>query len=65
MKLSDKQAQLLKFINNGGILKQEDNRLWMNGKVLNTKTLSSLMFKLHGENYIQELVKVVVIVDKA
>jgi hypothetical protein len=29
----------------------------MNGEVLNTKTLTSLMYKLHGADYIKELNK--------
>ena len=62
MKLNDKQSQLLEFINKGGIVSQENNRLYVNGEVLNTKTLVSLMFKLYGSNYILELNKVVNIV---
>ncbi len=62
MKLNDKQSQLLEFINKGGIISQENNRLYVNGEVLNTKTLVSLMFKLYGSNYILELNKVVNIV---
>lgn len=63
MKLNDKQTQLLEFINNEGIITQENNRLYVNGEVLNTKTLTSLMFKLYGGNYISELKKVVNIVN--
>lgn len=62
MKLNNKQSQLLEFINNGGIISQENNRLYVEGEVLNTKTLISLMFKLHGPNYILELNKVINIV---
>ena len=63
MKLNDKQSQLLEFINNGGIITQENNRLYANGEVVNTKTLVSLMFKLHGLNYILELNKVVNVIN--
>ena len=63
MKLNDKQSQLLEFINNGGIITQENNRLYVKGEVVNTKTLVSLMFKVHGSNYISELKKVVNIVN--
>jgi len=63
MKLNDKQSQLLEFINNGGIITQENNRLYVNDEVVNTKTLVSLMFKVHGSNYISELKKVVNIIN--
>jgi hypothetical protein len=64
MKLNPKQTELLNFINDGGIITQFNNRLWMNGEVLNTKTLTSLMYKLHGADYIKELNKLIVNLDK-
>jgi hypothetical protein len=64
MKLNPKQTELLNFINGGGIITQLNNRLWMNGEVLNTKTLTSLMYQLHGADYIKELNKLIVNLDK-
>jgi hypothetical protein len=63
MKLNEKQTQLLQFINAGKIVTQKNNRLYVNGEVLNTKTLISLMFKLYGGNYRTELKKIVNIVN--
>ena len=62
IKLNSNQEKLLNYLQSGGIVKQENNRLWWNGEVLNTKTLVSLMFKLYGRNYVDQLNKVVVVV---
>jgi hypothetical protein len=62
VKLNPNQEKLLNYLQNGGIVKQENNKLWWNGEVLNTKTLVSLMFKLYGRNYVDQLNKVVVVV---
>jgi hypothetical protein len=62
VKLNSNQEKLLNYLQSGGIVKQENNKLWWNGEVLNTKTLVSLMFKLYGSNYTDELNKVVVVV---
>jgi hypothetical protein len=40
---------------------QSNNRLYMIGKVLNTKTFQSLMFKLYGREYTRKMKEFVVI----
>ena len=61
MKLNKNQEALNEYLNGGNKLIQTNNRLYMDGEVVNTKTLVSLMFKLYGGNYIIELKKHVVI----
>jgi len=61
MTLTKNQEALNEYLNGGNKLIQTNNRLYMDGEVLNTKTLVSLMYKLHGGNYIVELKKHVVI----
>ena len=51
MKLNQNQQILNDYLNEGNKLIQTNNRLYMNGEVLNTKTFISLMFKLYGGGY--------------
>jgi hypothetical protein len=57
MKFTKNQNTLLEYLNGGNKLTQTNNRLYMDGEVLNTKTLVSLMYKLHGGNYTEEIKK--------
>jgi hypothetical protein len=50
-KLTEKQAELLEFFNEGKKLVQLNNRLYMNDEVLHTKIFSSLMYKLYPNNW--------------
>jgi hypothetical protein len=61
--LNKNQEALNDYLNDGNKLIQKNNRLWMNGEVLNTKTLTSLMFKLYGSNYTNKIRENVVIED--
>ena len=51
MKLNKNQLILNDYLNDGNKLIQTNNRLYMNGEVLNTKTFVSLMFKLFGSEF--------------
>ena len=61
MKLNKNQQMLNDYLNDGNKLIQTNNRLYMNGEVLNTKTFSSLMFKLFGSEYTNKMKDFVVI----
>jgi hypothetical protein len=61
MKLNQNQQILNDYLNEGNKLIQTNNRLYMNGKVLNTKTFQSLMFKLYGREYTRKMKEFVVI----
>lgn len=61
MTLNKKQEALNTYLNGGNKLIQTNNRLYMNGEVVNTKTFVSLMFKLYGSDFNTEMVKYVVI----
>ena len=63
MKLTDKQQILNDYLNEGNKLTQTNNRLYMNGEVLNTKIFQSLMFKLFGGEYIRKMKEFVIIKD--
>ena len=60
MKLTKNQEALNTYLNGGNKLIQTNNRLYMDGEVLNTKTLVSLMYKLHGGNYTEEMRKYII-----
>ena len=49
------------YLNDGNKLIQTNNRLYMNGEVLNTKTFVSLMFKLFGSEFDNKMKDFVVI----
>jgi hypothetical protein len=51
MKLNQNQQILNDYLNEGNKLIQTNNRLYMNGEVLNTKTFVSLMYKLFGSDF--------------
>ena len=51
MKLTSSQKTLLNFFNQGNKLIQKNNRLWLNGEILHTKTFIGLMFKLYPTEY--------------
>ena len=60
--LNKNQEVLNNYLNGGNKLIQKDNRLWMNGEVVNTKTFVSLMFRLFGGEFnikMKEFVKIV------
>jgi hypothetical protein len=61
MTLNKNQKTLNEYLNGGNKLIQTNNRLYMDGEVVNTKTLVSLMYKLHGSNFDIEISKHVVI----
>jgi hypothetical protein len=61
MKLNKNQQTLNDYLNEGNKLIQTNNRLYMNGEVLNTKTFISLMFKLYGGGYTLKMKEFVVI----
>ena len=61
MKLNKNQQMLNDYLNNGNKLIQTNNRLYMNGEVLNTKTFVSLMFKLFGSEFNNKMKDFVVI----
>jgi hypothetical protein len=63
MKLNKNQQILNDYLNEGNKLIQTNNRLYMNGEVLNTKTFVSLMFKLFGGGYTIKMKEFVVIKD--
>jgi hypothetical protein len=63
MKLNQNQQMLNDYLNEGNKLIQTNNRLYMNGEVLNTKTFQSLMFKLFGGEYTRKMKEFVVIKD--
>jgi hypothetical protein len=61
MKLNQNQQILNNYLNEGNKLIQTNNRLYMNGEVLNTKTFISLMFKLFGGGYRSKMKEFVII----
>jgi hypothetical protein len=61
MKLNKNQQILNDYLNDGNKLIQTNNRLYMNGEVLNTKTFVSLMFKLFGSEFNNKMKDFVVI----
>ena len=61
MKLNKNQQLLNDYLNAGNKLIQTNNRLYMNGEVLNTKTFVSLMFKLFGSEFDSKMKDFVVI----
>jgi hypothetical protein len=61
MKLNQNQQILNDYLNEGNKLIQTNNRLYMDGEVLNTKTFISLMFKLYGGGYTLKMKEFVVI----
>ena len=61
MKLNKNQQILNDYLNDGNKLIQTNNRLYMNGEVLNTKTFVSLMFKLFGSEVDNKMKDFVVI----
>jgi hypothetical protein len=61
MKLNKNQQTLNDYLNEGNKLIQTNNRLYMDGEVLNTKTFISLMFKLFGGGYTLKMKEFVVI----
>jgi hypothetical protein len=61
MKLNKNQQILNDYLNDGNKLIQTNNRLYMNGEVLNTKTFVSLMFKLFGSEFNNKMKNFVVI----
>ena len=61
MKLNKNQQMLNDYLNDGNKLIQTNNRLYMNGEVLNTKTFVSLMFKLFGSEFDNKMKDFVVI----
>jgi hypothetical protein len=61
MKLNKNQQILNDYLNDGNKLIQTNNRLYMNGEVLNTKTFVSLMFKLFGSEFDNKMKDFVVI----
>ena len=61
MKLNKNQQMLNDYLNDGNKLIQTNNRLYMNGEVLNTKTFVSLMFKLFGSEFNNKMKDFVVI----
>ena len=61
MKLNKNQQTLNDYLNEGNKLIQTNNRLYMDGEVLNTKTFISLMFKLYGGGYTLKMKEFVVI----
>jgi hypothetical protein len=63
MKLNKNQQTLNDYLNEGNKLIQTNNRLYMDGEVLNTKTFISLMFKLYGGGYTLKMKEFVVIKD--
>ena len=63
MKLNQNQQILNDYLNEGNKLIQTNNRLCMNGEVLNTKTFISLMFKLYDGGYILKMKEFVIIKD--
>ena len=61
MKLNKNQQMLNDYLNDGNKLIQTNNRLYMNGEVLNTKTFVSLMFNLFGSEFDNKMKDFVVI----
>lgn len=61
MKLNKNQQILNDYLNDGNKLIQTNNRLYMNGEVLNTKTFVSLMFKLFGSEFDNKMKDFVII----
>ena len=61
MKLNKNQQTLNDYLNEGNKLIQTNNRLYMDGEVLNTKTFISLMFKLYSGGYTLKMKEFVVI----
>ena len=60
--LNKNQEVLNNYLNEGNKLIQKDNRLWMYGEVVNTKTFVSLRFRLFGGEFnikMKEFVKIV------
>ena len=51
MKLNQNQQILNDYLNEGNKLIQTNNRLYMNGEVLNTKTFQAVMRKLFGNGF--------------
>lgn len=51
MKLNNNQNTLLEYLNAGNKLVQENNKLYMDGEMVNGKTFVSLMFKLYGVDF--------------
>lgn len=51
MKLNKNQNTLLEYLNGGNKLIQENNKLYMDGEMVNGKTFVSLMFKLYGSDF--------------
>jgi hypothetical protein len=51
MKLNKNQQILNDYLNEGNKLIQTNNRLYMNGEVLNTKTFQAVMRKLFGNGF--------------
>ena len=61
MKLNQKQQILNDYLNKGNKLTQTNNRLYMNGEVLNTKTFQAVMKKLFGNGFRSKMKEFVVI----
>lgn len=60
MKLNNNQKALNEYLNAGNKLIQENNKLYMDGEMVNGKTFVSLMFKLYGVDFNTEMVKHVI-----
>jgi hypothetical protein len=63
MKLNQNQQILNDYLNEGNKLIQTNNRLYMNGEVLNTKTFQAVMRKLFGNGFRSKMKEFVVIKD--
>ncbi len=61
MKLNQKQQILNDYLNKGNKLTQTNNRLYMSGEVLNTKTFQAVMKKLFGNGFRSKMKEFVVI----
>jgi hypothetical protein len=63
MELNKNQQALNDYLEAGNKLIQTNNRLLMNGEVVNTKTFVSLMVKLYGGDWVLRMKDFVVIKD--
>jgi hypothetical protein len=61
MELNKNQQELNDYLKDGNKLIQTNNRLLMNGEVVNTKTFVSLMVKLYGTEWVLRMKDFVVI----
>ena len=56
-----KQQQLFDFFTAGNKLTQSNNRLWMDGEIINTKTFQAVMRRIHPDNWVKHVNKYVTI----